>query len=356
MTEPAGSFNYANPRAIHWGAGSLAQLAPELKRLQVTRVGVVTTRSIVAEDKLLGRIRGALGESEVLATEVIGQHAPMSEIEAAIEHTTGIGVDGLVSFGGGSAVDAAKVIAVKLADRHGLAYRGLPHVAIPTTLSGAELAGRAGYTDASGDKSGIGDVRLLLDSVIYDSELTLATPMSLWLSTGIRALDHAVEGFLADGYHPFSDVMALESIRRLFKSLPRAQAAPNDLGVRTENQLAAWFSFTLPGASASGLSHVMGKQIGARHRIPHGVTSCLLMPHVMRYLARTKPERMAEIAEATGSDGDAAGDVETLIGSLGLPQHIAAFGIGGAELRRAADELGGRYPAEDLLGIYLSAL
>ena len=218
VTTPAGSFNYANPRAIHWGAGSLAQLAPELKRLQVTRVAIVTTRSLVAEGTLLGRVRESLDSVQALATEVVGQHAPMSEIDAAIARTTEVGVDGIVSFGGGSAIDAGKVIAVRLADRHGLAYRGLPHIAIPTTLSAAELAGTAGYTDAAGDKAGMRDVRLLLDSVIYDAELTHATPMSLWLSTGIRALDHAVEGFLADGDHPLTDVLALESIRRRVQS------------------------------------------------------------------------------------------------------------------------------------------
>ena len=356
VTPPAGSFNYANPRAIHWGAGSVQHLGPELDRLQAKRVALITARSLVAERKQLDRVRNALGAAEAPITEVISQHSPISEIEAAIGRINEIGVDGIVSFGGGSAIDAAKMIAVKLADRHGLAYRGLPHVAIPTTLSVAELAGGAGYTDEAGDKAGMRDVRLLLESVIYDAELTLITPMSLWLSSGIRALDHAVEGFLADGYHPFSDVMALEAISGLFETLPRAKSAPDDVGVRTENQLAAWFSYTLPGPTASSLSHVMGKQIGARYGVPHGVTSCLLMPHVMRYLAISKPDRMALVAEATGSGTDAPGDVEKLIASLELPQHIADFGIGEAELRKAADELSDRYPAKDLLKIYVAAL
>jgi len=137
-------------------------------------------------------------------------------------------------------------------------------------------------------------------------------------------------------------------------SLPRAKEAPDDIGVRTENQLAAWFSFTLPGASASGLSHTMGKQIGARHGIPHGVTSCLLLPHVMRYLEKSMPDRILLLAQATGADP--ASRVEELIASLGLPQHISQYDIGQAELRRAAQEMAGTYPAMDLLGIYLAAL
>ncbi|MDQ6876219.1 MAG: iron-containing alcohol dehydrogenase [Candidatus Dormibacteraeota bacterium] len=350
-----GVFAYSNPRVIHWGAGSLAQLAPELKRLQANRVALITTRSLVAEGKLIARVRGALGEAEAPAMEVISQHSPVSEIEAALEHATAAGVDGLVSFGGGSAIDAAKMVAVKLADRRGLAYRGLPHVAIPTTLSVAELAGGAGYTDAAGDKAAMRDVRLLLDTVIYDAQMTLSTPMTLWLSTGVRALDHAVEGFLAEGEHPFSDTLALDAIRRLFDSLPRAKAAPADLDIRTENQLAAWFGYTLPGPTASGLGHVMGKQIGARHGIPHGVTSCLLLPHVLRYFAAKLPERVAMLGQVTGS-GNAISDVHQLIEALGLPQHIADFGVSEADLRRAASKLGGRYPSADLLRIYMDAM
>src|ERR1700693_637833 len=244
-----GIFNYSNPRVIQWGAGSVTQLEPELKRLSMERIALVTTRSLMSSlDRLSAR---------PAATIVIGQHAPMSQIDAGVEEALSARADGIVSFGGGSAIDAAKIISVRLAN----GGRALPHLAIPTTLSVAELAAGAGFTNEAGDKAGMRDPRLLVETVIYDAALTLATPMELWLSTGIRALDHAVEGFLAEGEHPFNDVMTLDSISRLFESLPRAKAAPTDVGVRTENQLAAWFSFTLPGASASGLSHTMGKQI-----------------------------------------------------------------------------------------------
>jgi maleylacetate reductase len=338
-----GVFSYSNPRVVHWGAGSVEHLEPALKRLSVERIALVTTRSLLP----------ALNRLSVrpVATVTVTQHAPMSQIDAGVDEALSARADGIVSFGGGSAVDAAKIISVRLANGAG---PHVPHVAVPTTLSVAELAAGAGFTNEEGDKAGMRDPRLLVETVIYDAELTLDTPMELWLSTGIRALDHAVEGFLAEGDHPFNDVMALEAIRRLFESLPRAKASPRNLDVRTENQLAAWFSFTLPGASASGLSHTMGKQIGARHGIPHGVTSCLLLPHVMRFLERQMPDRVALLSEATGPDP--AGRVAGLISSLGLPQHLAAYGIGEPELRKAAGELAGKHPADDLLEIYFSAL
>ena len=232
----------------------MAQLEPELARLKADRVALITTRSLLPAVDVL--------PIKPIVTVVIAQHAPMSQIDAGVEECAG--ARGIVSYGGGSAIDAAKIISVRLADGGSPA----PHVAIPTTLSVAELAAGAGYTNETGDKAGMRDPRLMVESVIYDADLTLATPMQLWLSTGIRALDHAVEGFLAPGEHPFNDVMALEAIRRLFDSLPRAKAAPNDADLRTENQLAAWFSFTLPSASAGGLSHTMGKQIGAKARHP----------------------------------------------------------------------------------------
>src|SRR5260221_13193776 len=104
VTPQTGTFNYANPRAIHWGARSLAQLAPELTRLQVTRVAIITTRSLVAENTLVSRVRESMNSVQAVATRDVGQNAPLSEIEAAVALTTEVGVDGIVSFGGGSGI------------------------------------------------------------------------------------------------------------------------------------------------------------------------------------------------------------------------------------------------------------
>src|SRR6202030_4167643 len=104
------AFGYATPRAIQWGPGALTQLAPELKRLQMNRVALFTNRSLVAQGELVEKVRAAMGDAEAPATVVISQHAPHTEIDAALEEATEAGVDGVVSFGGGSAIDAAKMV------------------------------------------------------------------------------------------------------------------------------------------------------------------------------------------------------------------------------------------------------
>jgi alcohol dehydrogenase class IV len=202
--------------------------------------------------------------------------------------------------------------------------------------------------------------------VFFDAQLSLHTPLELWLSTGIRAVDHAVETLLAPGAHPFSDTLALEALRRLQAGLLATRADPIDLEARTESQLGAWFSFTLPGPAAGGLSHTLGKRIGSRHAIPHGVSSCLLLPHVMRYLAPRTAAAQAQITAALGVDvrempleqaaQRAADAVAALIARLDLPQHLDAYGLSDADLEAAARPVASaEYPFEDLLGIYRAA-
>jgi len=355
----AGVFHYVNPPTIHWGGHSIEHLGEELDRLGVRRPFLVTTRSVAANEHIMKRLRTAAGRELASEPALIAQHAPGKDVSQASASAQVARADGIISLGGGSPIDAGKMVALNPGQR------ALPHVAVPTTLSAAELAPSAGVTDERGQKGGQRDPRLTPNVVIYDGELALQTPLELWLSTGIRALDHAIETILEPGDHPYSDTLALESIRRLFVSLPAARARPGAVELRTENQIAAWLGYTLPKV-ASGLSHTLSKQIGSPFGIPHGVTSCLMLPHVLRYRARRQPERAAMLAAAMGvyrrdtsaeELASAAADAAyQLIGRLGLPQHLSAYTLTAEQLRQAAAPLANAdYPLEDLLAIYRAA-
>ncbi len=379
----AGAFRYANPVSIHWGAGCLESvLDAELERLVSRRVFVVTTRSVDAHPDLAPRLRQRLGHRLVGWYAGIGQHAPVQAIAEAVQAARASQPHALVSFGGGSPVDAAKAVAFALAtgldlrepraaaNARRLSLTGkavLPHLSIPTTLSVAELSGLAGFTTAdTREKVGLRDPGLIPAAVFYDATLTLATPLDLWLATGIRAVDHAVETIVAPGSHPLADALALDGLRRLSESLPATLANPADLETRTRSQLGAWFTFTLPGPAASGLSHTLGKRIGSRHGIPHGETSCLLLPHVMRYLAPRTAAAQARIAEALGVDvrgatveqaaARAADAVANLVARLGLPQHLEPYGLTDADLLAAIEPVATpELPRDDLLAIMRAA-
>ncbi|MCA1648309.1 MAG: iron-containing alcohol dehydrogenase [Chloroflexi bacterium] len=379
----SGSFNYANPRTVHWGTGSLAErLEQELTKRNAQRVFVISTRSVASNPALGGRLADLLGARRVGQFAAISQHAPAAAVAAATAAAADARPDLLISFGGGSPIDAAKSVAFALATGLDLtdpraadkarqfnpgADDLLPQVSIPTTLSVAELSGLAGFTTAhEGEKVGLRGDALIPRVVIYDAELSVHTPIDLWLSTGIRAVDHAVETLLAAGSHPLPDTLALEALRRLRESLLATRADPSDLAARTESQLGAWFSFTLPGPAAGGLSHTLGKRIGSRHGIPHGVSSCLMLPHVMRYLAPRSAPAQAQIAQALGVDvremptdqaaARAAEAVADLIERLDLPRHLSTYGLSTADVEAAARPVASAaYPFDDLVGIYQAA-
>ncbi|HEY6051319.1 MAG TPA: iron-containing alcohol dehydrogenase [Thermoanaerobaculia bacterium] len=361
------TFTYANPDVLHFGSGSVREkLAGELSRLGAKRPFLVTTRSGSA---LASAVEAAAGGLFAGRYQGITQHAPAATVMEAARAAREARADALVSLGGGSPIDATKAAAFALAtglelrdpdaparSRSLSAAGALPHIAIPTTLSVAELASSAGYTaEGTLEKVGVAAPELMPAAVLYDAELAVRTPLELWLSTGIRAVDHAVETVLAPGEHPLADAAALEALRRLPRALVAAKADPAKQEPRTEGQVAAWLSYLLPGPAARGLSHTLGKRLGSRHGVPHGVTSCLLLPHVVRKIGPSRADAMARLAQALGpSPADAIAD---LVAALGLPRHLSAFGIGERDLREAARPLAGKPLAEDdLVSILRAAL
>ena len=365
------TFQYSNPETIHWGPGILREkLDAELKRVGARRVFVIATKSAVRDPALAPAVQALLGERFAGRFADIGQHAPARSVMAAVLAAREARADALLSVGGGSPIDAAKTVAFSLASgldvtlpdaparsRSVKLERTVPHLAVPTTLSVAELAGSAGFTaEGTKEKVGVAAPQLRPAAVFYDAELAVKTPLDLWLSTGIRAVDHAVETLLAPGEHPLPDAAAMDGLRRLRKGLLAVKANPADLAARTECQLGAWHSYLLPGPAAKGLSHTLGKRLGSRHDIPHGVTSCLLLPHVMRYLAPRAPETMKRIAEALEAP-TAADGVARLVSQLGLPNHLASYKLSDADLREAVRPVASaENPEADLLGILRAAL
>jgi alcohol dehydrogenase len=365
------TFQYANPETIHWGKGCLREkLDGELKRVGARRVFLITTRSGERDQALAPAIEKLLGDRLVGRFAGIGQHAPARSVMEAVHAAAEARADGLLSLGGGSPIDAAKAVAFSLAtgldltqpdaparSRSMKVERTLPHLAVPTTLSVAELASSAGFSaEGTKEKVGVAAPQLKPAAVFYDAELAVRTPLPLWLTTGIRAVDHGVETLLAPGEHPLPDVAALDGLRRLRRGLLAVKANPSDLAARTECQLGAWHTYLLPGPAAKGLSHTLSKRIGSRHDIPHGVGSCLLLPHVMRYLAPRAPETMRRIAEALEAPTAAEG-VSRLIAQLELPQHLAEYRLSEADLREAARPVASaENPEEDLVGILRAAL
>jgi alcohol dehydrogenase len=160
--------------------------------------------------------------------------------------------------------------------------------------------------------------------VYTDPTLTLETPAWLWAASGVRALDHAVETIYAARRHPLGEAAASRGLAMLLEHLPASLSTTGDEQVehRLQCQLGAWLSvFGLPNAGL-GLSHALGHQIGPRWNVPHGVTSCITLPHAMRFMAGAAPERFGPIAGSFDVPFDADTSREA---ALECAERMAAF-------------------------------
>lgn len=309
----------ALPQArVTQGDGSVRGLAAAVARVEAQRALVITGPSIADTTGLLWYVEQILGPFHAGSYTGVRPHTPEETVAEAAEMVEAAGADALISLGGGSAIDTAKAVAHAAKETRG---RSLPHVAIPTTLSAAEFTHYAGVTGADGIKRAVTGDDLVPREVFLDPLYTLATPAELWLSSGVKALDHAIESILSTPHHPVTDTLAIEAARRLFRALPACAEDGASLAPRAEAQVAAWMSLFSPATSRGGLSHALGHQLGARG-IPHGVTSCITLPAVLRFVEPATTERQATITAALGKDMTLTDSVASLIASLGLPSRI----------------------------------
>jgi alcohol dehydrogenase class IV len=326
----SGTHTFLQTTRVHFGADALEKLGEEARSYD--RAFVITGRSLSEKTGLIRRVEALLGGRHAGTFAGMGQHTPGGAVEKAAVEAEMAAVDLLVSVGGGSVIDGTKAVAREL---------GYPQqVAIPTTLSGAEWANRAGVTDErSGRKRGFADPKTVPRVVVLDPEATVFTPEKLWLSTAIRALDHAVEGFLFGGDHPITDVTGLEGARRLMEYLPLSRREPEDLKMRLELQLAAWLSYFGPANTPMGLSHELGRRIGASYEVPHGITSCIILaPSLNVAKKRIRDDRWNMLSQALG--GEPPERVSSLVEELGLPGRLREVGVPEEDLEDIAGEYG----------------
>lgn len=261
---------------------------------------IITGNSLATKTPLIKDLESLLSSRNHAGTFAdIKEHAPIALLDEATKQVESDStIDTIISVGGGSPIDSAKAIIFRV---HEASQRWLLHIAIPTTLSAAECTATAGYTQLNNVKTTINHPNVYPAFIFYDPKFGLHTPPRLFLSTGIRALDHAVES----QYHPYATwiptkLVASSAIIELFRLLPKYKANPKDEDVITGLFLAAYASLGFLGqnlkAGLSNLSHSLGYALGSPYGIPHGITSCLTLGHVVKLKARLSKDDAQNIA------------------------------------------------------------
>lgn len=318
------SHRFAGTEQVTVGPGCVATLPEQCDARGMANVVVVTGRTLHEQTPVIRRVEQLLGARHAATYAGIREHTPAGAVEELAELLRSSAADGVVSIGGGSPIDGSKA-----ALWH---YDGgeTPQIAIPTTLSAAEFTYTAGVTDeATRRKGGFIDPRLTPRAVLLDPELTLHTPERLWLSTGIRALDHAIETIYAPEGDRFAVEHGLRAVELLRHALPACRADATDLAAREEAQVAAWYSGIGLAAVTARPSHPLGRVLGAGFGIGHGITSCVLLPASIDFVAAATPQLVTPLCTqfAVATPGEVGAAVGAFIASLGLPTTLRGAGL-----------------------------
>ena len=359
-----GTHPWLAQQRVHYGRPAAPLLRQEVDKAGARRVFVTTTRSLTDGAYVAGCIE-ALGDRFAGKFDAISAHSPREAVIEGARRIRAADADLVVAIGGGSVIDATKVMlqavwfgvdAVEGRDaivggKHAGGMdpsawdadpQSLRMIAVPTTLSAAEFSHIAGVTDvAKRVKQAYAHPLAVPRVVILDPAATLDTPAELLLSTGMRSMDHAVERWCATASLPLPDALSLHAMNMLAKCLPRVKANPADLEARSECQVAMWLSLLPQTAGVPfGASHGIGYILGGAYNVPHGVTSCLMLPAGLQWNASVNGERQREVAQALGRPGQPAGPaMRDFVRALGVPWRLGDVGI----TREQLPEIAARY-------------
>jgi maleylacetate reductase len=359
----SGIHRYPPMERVIYGIPLADALADEAGRIDARSVYVLASGTLARETDVVETARRILGNRFAGLCAKIGAHTPRTDVVAAANEARAARADLLLTIGGGSVTDAAKMVGLCLGndistpdgldalravitpdgktERPPLKPPAIRSVDVPTTLSAGEFTWFAGCTDTARHvKESYSHPMMLPRSVILDPAVTVHTPEWLFLSTGIRAVDHAVEDICSISPTPFSDGTSMQALRLLSAGLPAVKADPGNQQARLDCQLGSWMSIMgsqhgVPKGASHGIGHVLGGTAG----VPHGYTSCVMLPHVLRFNEAVNPERQAWVSEAMRQPGIKAADaVAALIAGLGLPTTLRDVGVRPDQLDTIARE------------------
>ena len=358
----SGVYRFPLMESVVFGRPYAEALAQEVDRLDARAVFILASGMLARGTDLVERLRQTLGNRFAGLCAKIGAHTPRTDVAAAANMAREAGADLIVTLGGGSVTDAAKMVGLCLGngvtapeqlddyrariDADGTSQRpavkppGVRMIAIPTTLSAGEFSAGAGCTDAVRHvKESFSHPQMIPRAVVLDPAASIPTPEWLFLSTGIRAVDHAVEDICSVNGQPISEGAAFHALRLLGSGLPAVKADPANLDARLDCQIGAWMSMVGSQTGVGkGASHGIGHVLGGTAGVPHGYTSCVMLPHVLRFNEPVNAEKQARVSEAFGrQDEPAAEVVAELIAGLGLPTRLRDVGVKPEQLNLIAE-------------------
>jgi len=343
-----GRFQPPSRQVVVYGHGVAAALPQLMKEFWASRAVIATNASLSGEGGLSATIGEILGDGLMNVVSGIRAGSPREDVMRVAGALRSTGIEVVIAIGGGSVIDTVKAARICLTNNvrdvddldrlRTVTTAASPRpylIAIPTTLSGAEFTQFAGVTDLrTGAKDAFQHQDLAPDAVILDPEMTMATPEALWASTGLRALDHAIETWCARAPTPYSDATSLQAFRELTRWLPETKKRPEDRGARLSCQVGSWMAIQGAAVGVShGASHGVGHALGAVTGMDHGVTSAIMLPHVLRYNLPESRERQGVLTQLIGRAGAPLADiVAAIVVELGLPTRLRDAGVSRTQL------------------------
>jgi len=347
------TMNWSYPTAVKFGVGRVKELADHAKAVGMKAPLLVTDKALAAlpitAEALAVLEAGGLGRalfSEVDANPTEANMAAGIAVYKAGAH------DGVICFGGGSALDLGKMIALMAGQPASLsvwdledigdwwtradAARIAPIIAVPTTAGTGSEVGRAGVlTNATTHKKKIIFHPALMPKVtICDPALTVGMPRFITAGTGMDALAHCLEAYCSPFYHPMSQGIALEGMRLVFENLPKVYAKPDDLEARAHMMSAAAMG-AVAFQKGLGAIHSLSHPIGAVYNTHHGTTNAVVMPMVLDFNRPAIEERLSRAAAYIGIAGGFEGfraAVMDLRQTLAIPETLTALGVTNPDL------------------------